>query len=111
MYLPMAHAEGRLVLRSDDAGCNYAGSGRLCLRYATAEGAATNEMLPFPINPNGAEMNVAGLCDASGRIFGLMPHPERHIEATHHPYWTRRTEQPAHGDGLAIFQNAVGYFG
>ncbi len=59
MYLPMAHAEGRLVLRSDDDGCNYAGSGRLCLRYATADGPATSDMLPFPINPNGAEMNVA----------------------------------------------------
>lgn len=112
MYLPMAHAEGRLVLRSDDAGCNFAGSGQLCLRYVASDGAsATNDMLPFPANPNGAELNVAGLSDASGRVFGLMPHPERHIEATHHPYWTRRAEQPAHGEGLAIFQNAVAYFG
>ncbi len=110
MYLPMAHAEGRLVIRSDDSGCQLAGSGQLCLRYAEENGPAVNDMLPFPINPNGAELNVAGMCDSTGRIFGLMPHPERHIEATHHPFWTRREQQPQHGDGLAIFTNAVGYF-
>lgn len=110
MYLPMAHAEGRLVLRSDASGDQLASSGQLCLRYAAENGPAVDEPLPFPLNPNGAAMNVAGLCDASGRIFGLMPHPERHIEATHHPFWTRRTHQPEHGDGLAIFQNAVSYF-
>ncbi|MCC6510555.1 MAG: phosphoribosylformylglycinamidine synthase subunit PurQ [Pirellulaceae bacterium] len=110
MYLPMAHAEGRMVLRNDDDGCRFAGTNQLCLRYAEEHGAVSNTQLPFPVNPNGSEMNVAGLSDASGRIFGLMPHPERHIEATHHPYWTRRAEQPAHGDGLALFQNAVNYF-
>lgn len=110
MYLPMAHAEGRLVLRADEAGRTFAGTGRLCLRYSAEKGPAIDEALPFPLNPNGAAMNTAGLCDESGRIFGLMPHPERHIEATHHPFWTRRTEQPEYGDGFAIFQNAVGYF-
>lgn len=110
MYLPMAHAEGRLVLRADDDGCKFAGTGQLCLRYCAEDGAVTNDPLPFPVNPNGAEMNVAGLCDATGRIFGMMPHPERHIDPTHHPFWTRRAEQPEHGDGLAIFRNAVEYF-
>lgn len=110
MYLPMAHAEGRLVLRSDESGCKFAGSGQLCLRYATENGPAVDDQLPFPINPNGSELNVAGLCDASGRVFGLMPHPERHIEFTQHPYWTRRTEQPVEGDGMVIFKNAVDYF-
>ena len=67
-------------------------------------------MLAFPANPNGADANVAGVCDASGRVFGLMPHPERHIDPTQHPYWTRRTEQPDEGDGMAIFRNAVEWF-
>ena len=110
MFLPMAHAEGRLVLRPDQTGRTLASSGQLCLRYTTKDGPATDQALDFPDNPNGAELNVAGLCDTSGRIFGLMPHPERHIEATHHPFWTRRTEQPEHGEGFPIFRNAVEYF-
>jgi phosphoribosylformylglycinamidine synthase len=52
---------------------------------------------------------VAGICDATGRVLGLMPHPERHIDPTQHPRWTRG-EAAAVGDGLKVFQNAVGYF-
>lgn len=110
MYLPIAHAEGRLVLQSSEVGRQLASSGQLCLRYTAEDGAVGGETLPFPTNPNGADMNVAGLSDSTGRIFGLMPHPERHIAATHHPFWTRRTEQPEHGEGLALFRNAVDYF-
>ena len=54
--------------------------------------------------------DIAGVCDATGRVCGLMPHPERHIEPTQHPRWTRRSEQPEHGDGFRVFQNAVAYF-
>lgn len=110
MYLPMAHAEGRLAIRDDAARSALASAGQLCLRYATAEGSATDEPLPFPTNPNGSQLNVAGLCDTTGRIFGLMPHPERHIDPTHHPFWTRRESQPEHGEGFAVFRNAVEYF-
>ena len=53
--------------------------------------------------------DVAGLCDASGRVLGLMPHPERHIDPTQHPRWTRGEAGPV-GDGFAVFLNAVGYF-
>ncbi|MBT6846095.1 MAG: phosphoribosylformylglycinamidine synthase, partial [Planctomycetaceae bacterium] len=60
-------------------------------------------------NPNGAELNVAGVCDTSGRVFGLMPHPERFIDGTQHPRWTREGLQ-AEGAGMAIFRNAVEYF-
>jgi phosphoribosylformylglycinamidine synthase len=67
-------------------------------------------VLPHPDNPNGAEMNVAGLCDESGRVFGLMPHPERHLFPTQHPFWTRRDAQPEFGDGMKMFQNAVDFF-
>jgi phosphoribosylformylglycinamidine synthase len=55
------------------------------------------------------KLNVAGLW-GWWYVFGLMPHPERHIDPTHHPFWTRRESQPEHGDGFAIFQNAVSYF-
>ncbi len=110
MFLPMAHAEGRLVLQSSPAGSALGDSSQLCLRYCAPDAEVSNEILQYPTNPNGAERNVAGLCDATGRIFGLMPHPERHIDATHHPFWTRRNEQPEHGEGMIVFQNAVQYF-
>jgi phosphoribosylformylglycinamidine synthase len=53
--------------------------------------------------------DVAGLCDTTGRIFGLMPHPERFVDYTQHPNWTRRPQSEP-GAGLRIFQNAVQYF-
>jgi phosphoribosylformylglycinamidine synthase len=63
----------------------------------------------YPDNPNGSQGNVAGVCDETGRVFGLMPHPERHIDPTHHPRWTRGEGQTP-PDGVAIFQNAVRCF-
>jgi phosphoribosylformylglycinamidine synthase len=65
--------------------------------------------LPFPDNPNGSMADVAGVCDTSGRVLGLMPHPERHLDPTHHPRWTRGEAGPV-GDGLQVFINAVRYF-
>ncbi len=85
--------------------------GQLALRYATCHDGLTDlaAPLPFPQNPNGSQANVAGICDETGRMFGLMPHPERHIHRTQHPHWTRRsTESPA--DGLPLFRNAIEYF-
>ena len=111
MYLPMAHAEGKFVAANGDALSQLKQEGRLAIRYAAGEqGGVEDEVLPFPDNPNGADANVAGVCDSSGRVFGLMPHPERHIDATQHPHWTRRTDQPEQGDGLIMFQNAVEWF-
>jgi phosphoribosylformylglycinamidine synthase len=75
------------------------------LKYAGADGRATME---YPANPNGSAGAVAGLCDATGRIFGLMPHPERFVEPWHHPRWTRRgLSAKERGDGLRIFTSAV----
>lgn len=111
MYLPMAHAEGKFVAANAGTLQDLGSKGQLAIRYAAdGQEQATDEILPFPINPNGADANVAGVCDESGRVFGLMPHPERHIDPTHHPCWTRRKEQPESGDGLAIFKNAVSWF-
>lgn len=111
MYLPMAHAEGKFVAASTEILGQLRAQGRLAIRYAQGEqGRVQDEVLPFPDNPNGADWNVAGVCDVSGRVFGLMPHPERHIDPTQHPCWTRRDEQPEFGDGLALFRNAVRWF-
>jgi len=107
LYLPMAHAEGKFVPASPDVLSHLEAAGQLCLRYATESGDTTH--VPFPENPNGAIANVAGFCDTTGRVLGLMPHPERHIDPTHHPRWTRGP-LPAEGAGLAVFKNAVKYF-
>lgn len=110
MYLPMAHAEGRFVIRDQSSRQSLLQNAQLGLRYCEEDGGVCESTLAFPANPNGAELNVAGICDPSGKIFGLMPHPERHIDPTQHPFWTRRVEQPACGEGLALFANAVSYF-
>jgi phosphoribosylformylglycinamidine synthase subunit PurQ / glutaminase len=97
MYLPVAHAEGKFVARDQETLKQLDSAGQLVLRYVAAD------------NPNGAQAHVAGVCDATGRVLGLMPHPERHIDPTQHPRWTRR-EAAAEGDGLKLFTNAVRYF-
>ena len=109
MYLPIAHAEGRFVTRDAGTFAALSTGGQLALRYTTANGATSNDALPFPDNPNGSQANVAGVCDSSGRVFGLMPHPERHIHPTQHPQWTRLPQREV-GDGFKMFQNAVQYF-
>jgi phosphoribosylformylglycinamidine synthase subunit PurQ / glutaminase len=94
MELPIAHGEGRFV-PADDA-----------VRTALWE----KHQVPLVYdgdNPNGSTDAIAGVCDASGLVFGLMPHPERHIDPTQHPAWTSRQPLPAEGDGLQIFRNAV----
>jgi phosphoribosylformylglycinamidine synthase len=111
MYLPIAHAEGKFVARDAATLERLDKAGQLVLRYSTPSGSCpipSDSLLPYPENPNGAQLNVAGLCDETGRVFGLMPHPERHIDPTQHPRWTR--ERRERGDGLAVFENAVQYF-
>lgn len=96
LYLPIAHAEGKFVPRDDQVLAQLQAAGQLALKYRGE-------------SPNGSIANVAGVCDETGRVFGLMPHPERHIDLTHHPRWTRGEGRDP-GDGFAIFQNAVNYF-
>ena len=107
MYLPIAHAEGKFVARDQPTLDALEENGHLVLRY-TSNGSVPGGQLGFPCNPNGSQRNVAGICDGSGRVLGLMPHPERHIDPTQHPRWTRGEAAPT-GDGLAVFRNAVEY--
>lgn len=100
LELPVAHAEGRFVPRSEADLTALTAAGQVPLRYIPdAAGASTN--------PNGAVADVAGACDPTGRVFGLMPHPERFIAATHHPAWHGRLDPDSPGTGLAIFINAL----
>jgi len=111
LYLPIAHAEGKFVARDDQQLNDLDKAGRLVLRYVNDGAAAGNGAgaVPYPSNPNGSQRNVAGLSDSTGRVLGLMPHPERHIDPTQHPRWTRGDANEV-GDGLAVFANAVAYF-
>jgi len=98
MYVPVAHGEGKFT------GDLKAISEKNVAVYYTDEQGDRNA--PYPFNPNGSINNIAGICDDSGRIFGLMPHPEDHILGTQHPQWTRLGAKK-YGDGLPVFQNAV----
>ncbi len=114
--LPIAHAEGRLVVREDSILDNWLQQGQIAVCYAQPAAASsplgelTTLQIPYPDNPNGSVANVAGLCDPSGRVLGLMPHPERFLHGTQHPRWTRG-EISEEGAGTKIFRNAVEYFG
>lgn len=107
LQLPVRHGEGKLVVPSDHDLRDLEQRWLVPIRYADPKtGKATEK---YPANPNGSPGGAAGLCDPSGRLFGLMPHPEAYTHRTHHPQWTRLDNLPEHGDGLAMFENAVSY--
>ena len=111
--LPIAHAEGRIAVRDEKILGRWRESGQVALLYSPANGqvaADPHAMLAYPENPNGAFANIAGLCDPTGRVLGLMPHPERFLFATQHPQWTRKPLTSDDGAGVQIFRNAVEYF-
>ncbi len=100
------HGEGKVIF-GDEATAAAVEAGHLApVRYAAADGAPTED---YPANPNGSAGGIAGLCDPTGRCFGLMPHPEAFTHRTNHPRWTRQPDLPEEGAGLAIFKNAVDY--
>ena len=98
IYLPVAHGEGKVV-----AAPEVLSRLNVVLSYTDEKG---NTNAGYPHNPNGSVKNIAGICDASGRVFALMPHPERHLRGTQHPQWTRSGARE-YGDGFPIFRNAV----
>ncbi len=102
LELPVEHAEGKVVTADHTVTAKLFSSDRIALRYLDEEGRYD----VYPANPNGSIAGIAGLCDATGRVFGLMPHPDRHFDHTQHPQWTRR-KPTAPPDGHTVFQNAV----
>lgn len=105
--LPIAHGEGRVLFSGADAMTAVISAKQNALLYAGPAPGAAN-LHGEPLNPNGSQGDIAGLCDETGRVFGLMPHPERFVTWTQHPCWTSQPER-AEGDGLAVFRRAVGY--
>jgi len=97
MMLPIAHGEGRFTAANRSIIRALESGGQIAVRYAADD------------NPNGSEADIAGICDATGLVFGLMPHPERYTRWTHHPFWTRLGEDEKSGEplGLQMFRNAV----
>jgi phosphoribosylformylglycinamidine synthase len=112
IYLPVAHGEGKVVTKDKATLGKLKSEGHIAFKYVDKNGKEGN----YPINPNGSVDSIAGLTDATGRVLGLMPHPERHVRPTQHPHWSRlyrirgtRDEgrETRDSDGMTIFANAV----
>jgi phosphoribosylformylglycinamidine synthase subunit PurQ / glutaminase len=106
VYLPVRHGEGKLIGRDPLFAKSLVENHLATLRYS--DPCALNPTMEYPWNPNGSDEAIAGVCDATGRVFGLMPHPECFVHRVHHPRWTRE-QLPEEGDGLLLFKNAIRY--
>jgi len=104
VYFPVAHAEGKFI--ADKSVVDQLNkNGQVTFRYCKADGSPPQ----YPENPNGSMEHIAGITDKTGRILGLMPHPERHFYFHHHPHWSRMEKTSKLGQGARIFQNGVDY--
>ncbi len=106
LEMPVAHGEGKLVARDAQAVKDLIDGGQVVYRYVSPSGGVPS----YPDDPNGSVDCIAGVCDKTGRILGLMPHPERYVAGYQHPRWTREGRGDAEGEGLRLFRRAVGYF-
>ena len=100
--LPVAHGEGKFVPKDPTILEQLVGFGQIVFHYCDA----SEQEAGYPWNPNGSVGNIAGICDPAGRVFGLMPHPERHAVPIQHPRWPREGLK-AQADGARIFRNGV----
>ncbi len=106
IYLPVRHGEGKFLTDTLQT-LERIETGHLAtLKYSAA--GYDSPAMEFPANPNGSTNAIAGLCDPTGRLFGLMPHPEAFVHYTQHPRWTRE-QLPEAGDGLILYKNAAEY--
>jgi phosphoribosylformylglycinamidine synthase len=106
--LPVRHGEGKLIIRDDTIKKAILDKKLNVLTYADRKGCPTAE---YPANPNGSQLNCAGLCDPSGQVFGLMPHPEAYLSLYNHPDWARKKRLDPDisdaGEGLYVFRNII----
>jgi phosphoribosylformylglycinamidine synthase len=103
MDLPSRHGEGKFLTESPEVLARIEAGRQIAVRYVGPDGRPTEE---WPFNPSGSPGGVAGISDPSGRLFGLMPHPDAYLYGFHHPRW-RRHPLPDEGAGVAIFRNGV----
>ena len=106
LYLPIRHGEGKFV--ADSPATLSAIEAQHLAVFTYSDAAYTAPTMEFPQNPNGSMGAIAALCNETGRLMGMMPHPEAFVHRTHHPRWTRQ-ELPEEGDGLILFKNAAKY--
>lgn len=104
LYFPVRHGEGKIVCRDPGLADTILERHLAPVRYAAPD--SDMPTMEYPYNPNGSQGAIAGVCDPTGRVFGLMPHPESFLHRTNHPRWTRE-DLPEEGDGLAVFRNAA----
>ena len=107
LYLPVRHGEGKFVVENDTVLQQIEAQHLAVVKYCDAEYRLPT--MDYPLNPNGSVAAIAGVCDETGRLFGLMPHPEAYIHRTHHPRWTREPDLPEEGMGLWLYDNAIKY--
>lgn len=117
VFLPVAHGEGKFIPADKDVLQLLKQNNQIVFRYCAPQGGKP----VYPGNPNGSVEDIAGICDPTGRVLGLMPHPERHLSFTQHPFWTRLRQGACapgfggqaplseFGDGAKIFENGVNY--
>lgn len=108
LELPIAHGEGKFIPASEAVRQAMWDQDQVGLVYTRPDGSPADGETPH--NPNGSIDDIAGVCDATGVVLGLMPHPERHVDPLQHPAWSRRGSAigaAEAGQGLAIFRNAV----
>lgn len=116
LYLPVRHGEGKFLSAYSSKIAHLFQNGQVALQYADACGTVAGK---FPGNPNGSVEAIGGICDPTGRILGMMAHPEAALNFTQHPHWIRIKERllrdkkplPQYGDGLGIFKNVINYLG
>ena len=108
---PVAHGEGRLAVPDEAARRALWNGGQVALRYVAptdpadvSANVSVQTTARYPANPNGSVDDIAGLCNAAGNVFGLMPHPEDHVFAQQHPRWARGERG---GLGTVLFANGV----
>ena len=104
---PVAHGEGRLVAQDKDVLDKFSKNNQIVLQYATRDGQIADQS--YPENPNGSVQDIAGICNPSGTVFGLMPHPENAYWGFEMPDWTENRVLQTHGDGLGIFKSMADY--
>ena len=104
---PIAHGEGRLVTQDKAVLDKFSRNNQIVLQYATSDGRIAN--LRYPENPNGSVHDIAGICNPSGTVFGLMPHPENAYWGFEMPDWTENRVLQPHGDGFGIFKSMTDY--
>jgi len=106
VYLPVRHGEGKFIPGDNGTLQRLKQRGLIVAQYTDPD--FRGPTMEYPLNPNGSVEAVAGICDETGRLMGLMPHPEAYTHMTNHPRWTRET-LPEEGAGVAFFRNAVEY--